>query len=361
MLAKNGETDSDWSDASDAVKHQRGDGRPDLHAEPRRHLVRRVMTVGALVQPNGSTNYGFGATFGELSDNDGDRSFTYGTNTYTIRNVFRERADADGALVVLLTSHLAEADRAKLVLHIGSASFAFSDADVSTDDNSSDETSIWGSDLDWSNLDYVTLRLREVETAAPTCTPNPGDIWCGVLTVGALVQPNGSTNYGFGATFGELSDNDGDRSFTYGTNTYTIRNVFRERADADGALVVLLTSHLAEADRAKLVLHIGSASFAFSDADVSTDDNSSDETSIWGSDLDWSNLDYVTLRLREVETARPDLHAEPRRHLVRRVDGGGTGTAEREHQLWIRCNFWRTVRQRRRQELHLRNEHLHNS
>ena len=304
VQAENGETASDWSEASDAVSTNAETAAPTCTPNPG-DIWCGVMTVGALVQPNGSTNYGFGATFGELSDNDGDRSFTYGTNTYTIRNVFRERADADGALVVLLTSHLAEADRAKLVLHIGSASFAFSDADVSTDDNSSDETSIWGSDLDWSNLDYVTLRLREVETAAPTCTPNPGDIWCGVMTVGALVQPNGSTNYGFGATFGELSDNDGDRSFTYGTNTYTIRNVFRERADADGALVVLLTSHLAEADRAKLVLHIGSASFAFSDADVSTDDNSSDETSIWGSDLDWSNLDYVTLRLREVETEEP--------------------------------------------------------
>ena len=142
-----------------------------------------------------------------------------------------------------------------------------------------------------------------------TCTLNTGDIWCGVMTVGAQVQPNGSTSYGFTAFYGELSDNDGDRSFTYGTNTYTIGSVFREGGDGDGVLVVLLSSHLAEADRAKLVLHIGSASFAFSDADVSTDDNSSDENSLWGSDLDWSNLDYVTLRLREAAATTPTITA----------------------------------------------------
>ena len=111
----------------------------------------------------------------------------------------------------------------------------------------------------------------------PACTLNPGDIWCGVVRVGIQALPSGDDLLGFSPFFGELSDDSGDRSFTYGTNTYTIGSVVREGGGGEGVLVIRLTSHLAEADQARLVLHIGSASFALSDATVALDANSSDE------------------------------------------------------------------------------------
>ena len=55
-----------------------------------------------------------------------------------------------------LTSALTAADQAKLVLHVGSASFAFSVASYG-----GFGYTWFGTGLDWSSEDYVTLRLRE--------------------------------------------------------------------------------------------------------------------------------------------------------------------------------------------------------
>ena len=167
---------------------------------------------------------------------------------------------------------------------------------------------------DLALLDVIAVEADD----EPPCTLNPGDIWCGVVTVGIQRVPSGDDSYGFSPYFGQLSDDSGDRSFTYGTNTYTIGNLVREGGGGEGVLLIRLTSHLAEADRAKLVLHIGSASFAFSDATVATDANSSDETYLWGSDLDWSRQSYVILRLREASSAQRALQGRfvspPERH-----------------------------------------------
>ena len=167
---------------------------------------------------------------------------------------------------------------------------------------------------DLALLDVIAVEADD----EPPCTLNPGDIWCGVVTVGIQRVSSGDDSYGFSPYFGQLSDDSGDRSFTYGTNTYTIGNLVREGGGGEGVLLIRLTSHLAEADRAKLVLHIGSASFAFSDATVSTDANSSDETYLWGSDLDWSRQSYVILRLREASSAQRALQGRfvspPERH-----------------------------------------------
>ena len=126
--------------------------------------------------------------------------------------------------------------------------------------------------------------------------------------------PSGDSIYGFNSRIGELSDDSGDRSFTYGTNTYTIEDVLREGGVGDGVLNLRLTSRLTEADRAKLVLHIGSASFAFSDASVSGTLSSY----LWSSDLDWSEEQYVILRLREASSSQRSLRGRfvspPERH-----------------------------------------------
>ena len=179
------------------------------------------------------------------------------------------------------------------------------------------ENRAFSNDPNYHDLALPDVVAVEVDDEPP-CTLNPGDIWCGVVTLGIQILPGGDASYGFSPYFGQLSDDSGDRSFTYGTNTYTVGSLLREGVGGEAVLVIRLTSHLAEADRAKLVLHIGSASFAFSDASVSTDDYSSDENYLWGSDLDWSRLSYVILRLREASSAQRALQGRfvspPERH-----------------------------------------------
>ena len=154
--------------------------------------------------------------------------------------------------------------------------------------------------------DTTTTRTYTVtvkRAAPPTCTLNTDDLWCGVVTVGAIQIEEATHGYGFDSTAGDLSDV-GDLSatgFSVGTNPYTIDRV------AVGSTVVLagigtlhfsLTSALTAADRAKLVLHVdgNSDSFAFSDVILPT----ASHTYQWpGTGLDWSSEDYVTLRLRE--------------------------------------------------------------
>ena len=133
------------------------------------------------------------------------------------------------------------------------------------------ENRAFSNDPNYHDLALPDVVAVEVDDEPP-CTLNPGDIWCGGVTLGIQILPGGDASYGFSPYFGQLSDDSGDRSFTYGTNTYTVGSLLREGVGGEAVLVIRLTSHLAEADRAKLVLHIGSASFAFSDASVSTDD-----------------------------------------------------------------------------------------
>ena len=132
----------------------------------------------------------------------------------------------------------------------------------------------------------------------PTCTLNTGDLWCGVVTVGDIIVSGVTAGHGFSAIVGELSD----KTFDVGTNSYTIDGVIVGSADvgAAGDLTFSLTSALTATDKEKLVLHVGSSSFAFSDAGA--------PTSTFGyawppSSLNWSSETSVTLRLREANNA----------------------------------------------------------
>ena len=134
--------------------------------------------------------------------------------------------------------------------------------------------------------------------STPTCTLNTGDLWCGVVTVGDIIVSGVTAGHGFSAIVGELSD----KTFDVGTNSYTIDGVIVGSADvgAAGDLTFSLTSALTATDKEKLVLHVGSSSFAFSDAGA--------PTSTFGyawppSSLDWSSETSVTLRLREANNA----------------------------------------------------------
>ena len=129
---------------------------------------------------------------------------------------------------------------------------------------------------------------------------DPGDLWCGVVTVETLR----ASGFYVGAGFSEVLDGGAlsDKEFSVGTNSYTIDLVFVKPASSaeTGKLTFSLTSALTATDKEKLVLHVGSASFAFSDR---TPDASHHYLWTWtGTGLDWSSTSEVTLRLQ----LRPD-------------------------------------------------------
>ena len=144
-------------------------------------------------------------------------------------------------------------------------------------------------DSDWSDAsDAVSTNA---ETVTPTCTLNPGDLWCGVVTVGAIMISGTHFADGFNSSTGGLSDT----TFTVGTNNYTIDTIGVGATVAAGSLNFSLTSALTATDRAKLVLHVGSRSFALSD---SGDPGASFSYDWPTAGLDWTSETSVTLRLR---------------------------------------------------------------
>ncbi len=136
-------------------------------------------------------------------------------------------------------------------------------------------------------------------TTSTTCTLETGDLWCGVVTVGEITLDGNTIGYGFSGTTG-LSDT----TFDIGPNSYTFDSiVVGAGATFDGILYVSLTSALDVGDQAKLVLHVGSRSFAFDDA---TGPSSVLHTYEWSmSGLDWSGAGSVTLRLRLAAPGAP--------------------------------------------------------
>ena len=138
-----------------------------------------------------------------------------------------------------------------------------------------------------------------------TCTLNPGDVWCGAVQVGEVAEASGKTiGYGFhetwhGAGVGYLHD----RRISFGANRYTIDEAMvgvGATDRTDGFLYFSLNHALTAADRARLVLHVGSDTFAFSDAHF----ESGTHTYHWrDTGLDWSSTASVTPRLRASPSA----------------------------------------------------------
>ena len=126
------------------------------------------------------------------------------------------------------------------------------------------------------------------DTTATSCTLNSGDRWCGVVTVG-----NRDALYGFLSPFFTLpgAGNLSDKTF----DGYTIDGVWTATGTDAGKLFFDLTSALSAADKARLVLHVGSDSFAFSAA---TGPDTFNNYNWERTGLDWSSDPYVTLRLR---------------------------------------------------------------
>ena len=128
----------------------------------------------------------------------------------------------------------------------------------------------------------------------PTCTPNSGDLWCGVVTVELSADSFGYNGFLTPAA-GALSDND----FDVGTNSYTIKTILvgSSTAVTPGALNFSLSDRLSAAERGNLVLHVGGAEFKLSKA---TPSGSSLRWADAG--LDWSGKEYVIVRLREASS-----------------------------------------------------------
>lgn len=133
-----------------------------------------------------------------------------------------------------------------------------------------------------------------------TCTLNPGDVWCGTVTVGKVAEAKGKTiGYGFhetwhGAGVGGLPDG----RIVYGLNSYRIDEAMvgvGATDKSDGFLYFSLNRAFPDADRARLVLHVGSDRFPLSEAHF----ESSTHTYHWRkTGLDWSSTSSVTLRLQ---------------------------------------------------------------
>ena len=159
VRAKNGETDSDWSDASDAVKTNAEMSTPSCTLNTG-DLWCGVVTVALHTVGGFDLAYGFVDASATTNTSDtgalSDETFSVGTNNYTIDGVTVGIDTNNGQLNFSLTSDLTAADKEKLVVHVGSRAFAFDD--VAPNISSGYKWALSG--LDWSSETSVTLRLR---------------------------------------------------------------------------------------------------------------------------------------------------------------------------------------------------------
>ena len=153
-------------------------------------------------------------------------------------------------------------------------------------------------DTSWSS-DNNSLQIRVNGSAAggtPTCTLNTGDLWCGVVTVGAITTGGSVAAHGFAGADGDLDD----KTFSVGTNNYTIDGLYVGTA---GDLNLDLTGALDAADKGNLELVVGSTAFDLDDATHVSAVNAY----LWtGTGLDWSSDTYVTLRMRRAVALSTD-------------------------------------------------------
>ena len=153
--------------------------------------------------------------------------------------------------------------------------------------------------------------INDDDGTTTTCTLNTGDVWCGTVTVGTETSTGGTTTgHGFssGGSVGTLTDNSGNQTFTYGTQTYVVSRVVVGVGSFAGELAFRVQRSspenfvLDDDHRAKLALHVAGSTtpFAFRD----TTGYNATLGYVWSnSGLDWSSATTVTVRLRELPDA----------------------------------------------------------
>ena len=157
------------------------------------------------------------------------------------------------------------------------------------------------------------------------CKLNPGDIWCGVVTVGDITHNGNTIAHGFlddpvrGG--GELVDNTGDTELFTGLKVYTVKGIYVGSAGIlDGVLFFLLDEDFSDDELAALALHIDvdgttlqldivtngvtttSDTWPFSETDTFS---AIEGQYAWtGENLDdWSTATTVTVRLRGTDNS----------------------------------------------------------
>ena len=154
-----------------------------------------------------------------------------------------------------------------------------------------------------------------VRTEGPTCTldpDDPGDVWCGVVTVGNVP----SFGYGYSVPFTHPNQSDqstpqvgglSNRNFMFRDKPYRIDLIVVEYATGNfkGGVLFALTSLFPEEDTEDLVLYIGETSLSFRSAETSGSTYRWDGDNMQEGDLvtpgpgqDWSMDTEVELRLR---------------------------------------------------------------
>ena len=147
---------------------------------------------------------------------------------------------------------------------------------------------------------YTVTVTRAAADTPPTCTLNPGDIWCGVVTVAefTLHATSGTLRGYFAEAGGSLTDDE----FTHDGTPYRVSAVHYVSEAVPlsftaGTLVLGADQTIPNG----LTFHLGGAEFSTTSAVVSR------ERLVWSnSGLSWSVGDMVTLRLREASTPSTD-------------------------------------------------------
>ena len=233
-------------------------------------------TLSGLTVYDGSSNLTLSPSFASAGTEPYTASAAYDIATVTV-TATKNQADATVAWLDASDATLADADAMasghQVALEAGANTFKVK---VTAEDGTTTKT-------------YTVT----VNRASPSCTLNTGDLWCGVVTVG---NGTGYDGYAANSSLGALSDS----TFSVGTNSYTIEDIYVQTGGFSvGALTFVLVSGLTSADKAALVLHLGSAEFEFSDAP-----EAAGRSYTWSNaGLDWSSESFVTLRLRDTPVA----------------------------------------------------------
>ena len=117
----------------------------------------------------------------------------------------------------------------------------------------------------------ITFNVRDLSCAAPDFSGNGRrELWTGTVTTGVDEFGGGIFGYGFDSGIGSLTL----RSFTIGSNSYTIESAFVSTALglSEGSLAFDLANSLTTTEAGALELHVcDSAGFGFAGADVAYD------------------------------------------------------------------------------------------
>ena len=285
-------------------------------AAPRDALWSACLTVGEIFS---TLHLGFSGSVGGLSD----EAFTHGSTDYTI-STFRSEQPSGAANILFFTvgSRFSSAEEADLILHVGSSSFAFTDASY----DSSNGYQWTNSGLSWSVDEVISVWITTTPARAPTTCDltAPGNaVWSGCVAVEkyyrfyetyGFYEAKAIGSYSAGVA-GDLTDKDFDHKGV----SHTVGGLYNERQD--NPMYDDRTHHLDSGnelrfvlDRAlgaqpgepfpdethletKLVLHVGGEAFAMSDAWVARSGYGGEPRWMYGwanAGLSWADGDAVS-------------------------------------------------------------------